>query len=298
MASIGEWQGIWTRYHMADGALSASPAFSAVCELRRGGADHEATLEQTNTFYEGETGTAPRVAAMPPLSAAAFAAMPDRNSVLLVPTTAAVVWSTLDFAAAAPPSGTGRGALLELIARFQSRRARIVLQYGAAEGAAGGTRWRLQGITSIRDGCGAAAPQATPSSTGAPRFWEEAPATTRGWMWEAHRVAVGPSKGESSSRGHGWAVDLPEESSTGALNGTLSAELDTAAGRVDVPEPDLLVHAPDELSFNGGGGVTLSMAWAASRDACLRVGAGFDAYGRLHRVGCEYWKHLHGTEGS
>jgi len=303
LSGIGEWRGAWTRYQMADGRLQASPAFSAVCALTTGvctTSEEPSAIEQTNTYYEEGANVAPRVVTMPVLTADSFGELPlKKNSLIVLPDDAALVWSTLDFAAPPPPpvaagaAAPPRIAAVELVCRFRSNRARVVLLYFGDGGVAtdGATTWRLQKLTSIRDSC-QAGPYDAPSfpTSEHPSFWAGQPASSEGWIWEVKEVGVAAAAG-------GWASELPETKTSGSLDGTLADQLDAAGARTDLPEPDLLVHAPDALRFGGENGARgeteISLTWSAEKDVCLRASVVIDAQGRLSAARSSYWRHLH-----
>lgn len=297
VANVAEWRGVWTRYQMAsDGRLIGAPSFSGVCALKKGGcasrgAGEPPVIEQSNTLYEAGADVEPRVVIVPPLTLDSFAAFPtERNSVILFPDESVLVWSTLDFNTVTQPptkGGIPRMAAVELACRFRSSRARVVFVYGAEDSDAGGPpRWRLEKFTSIRDTC-QAGPHDAPSApaAGTAPFWQGQPATADGWIWEVHEVAVG---------GAAWQAELTEVRSSGSLDAPLAAHLDYAAARPDVPEPDLLIHAPDELIFAGDAAVTfIAMTWSPERNVCLRAAVAINGSGKLQSVRSSHWKHLH-----
>ena len=274
VAGIGEWRGTWTRYQMLEGRLQAAPAFSAVCALSpsvvsTSGVEHSA-IAQTNTYYEGAD--APRIVPMPVLTADSFCALPSKNSLIVLPDTGVAFWSTLDF------SSRQNTAAVELICRFRSRRARAVLLY---MGDPDGVQWRLDKFTSIRD---ALDDSPFPESK-LPGFCEQKPASSPGWTWTTNEVKV--------ATGDVWAADLPESSASGSLEGVLLQQLDVSKARADVPEPDLLVHAPDTMAFDGSGAKTsISLTWSAEKDTCVRASLIIDPNGKLSTLRSSHWRHL------
>jgi len=137
-----------------------------MCALKKGGCANASTgesvhralaaIEQTNTYYEEGPDAAPKVVSMPVQTPETFGALAaDKNSLIVLPDESALVWSTLDFAAALPPVADGatsppRIAALELVCRFPSNRARIVLVYHGDPGGADTTvHWHLVGWLSV-----------------------------------------------------------------------------------------------------------------------------------------------------
>jgi hypothetical protein len=311
-SSIAEWRGVWTRYQMSDGRLQAAPAFPAVCALKKGGcaysgeSGHRAltAIEQTNTYYEEGLDAAPKIVPMPVQTPETFGALAaDKNSLIVLPDDVALVWSTLDFAAVPPPhsdgaTGSPRIAALEFVCRFRSNRARVVLIYLADPSGADKTvHWRLAKLTSIRDNCQAGPHDApAPPRADLPRFWEKGPVSSDGWIWEVKEVAVARGSAEVDGVAE-WDTDLTESKSSGSVNGALVELLDATTARFDVPEPDILVHAPDELSFGGAAAprreTVISVTWSAEKDVCLRASVVIDARGKLRTVSTSYWRHLH-----
>lgn len=313
-SSIAEWRGVWTRYQTSDGRLQAAPTFSAMCALKKGGCANASTgesvhralaaIEQTNTYYEEGPDAAPKVVPMPVQTPETFGALAvDKNSLIVLPDESALVWSTLDFAAAPPPVADGatsppRIAALELVCRFRSNRARIVLVYHGDPGGADTTvHWHLAKFTSIRDNCQAGPHDApAPPRADLPRFWQGAPVSSDGWIWEVKEVAVSRGSAEVD-RVAEWDADLTESKRSGSLDGALAEQLSAATARSDVPEPDILVHAPDEMSFGGAAAsrqeTIVSLTWSAEKHVCLRASVVIDARGRVRTVSSSYWRHLH-----
>jgi hypothetical protein len=307
--SIAEWRGVWTRYQMSDGRLQAAPTFTAVCALKKGGCGEAASrppaaIEQTNTYHEEGPASAPTVVPMPVQTPETFGALAaDKNSLIVLPDDSTLVWSTLDFAAAPPPvtdgaKGPPRTAALELVCRFRSNRARVVLIYRGEPGAADMTvRWRLAKFTSIRDNCQAGPHDApTPPLADLPPFWQGDQMASDAWIWEERKVAVL----RDSAGGDGgavWDAELTESKSSGSLDAPLAEQLNAATARSDVPEPDVLVHAPDEMLLGGDTAprqeTVVSLTWSAEKDVCLRASVVIDARGRLRTVSSSYWRHLH-----
>lgn len=313
-SSIAEWRGVWTRYQMSDGRLQAAPTFSAVCALKKGGCANAtsselsnralAAIEQTNTYYEEGPDAAPKVVPMPVQTPETFGALAaDKNSLIVLPDDSALVWSTLDFAAAPPAVTEGatsppRMAALEFVCRFRSNRARVVLVYRSDPSSADTpVHWRLAKFTSIRDNCQAGPHDApAPPRADLPGFWQEGPVSSDGWIWEVKEVSVARGSAEADEV-PAWDADLTETKSSGSLDGALAEHLDAATARTDVPEPDIMVHAPDEMYFGGAAAprreTVIALTWSADKHVCLRASAVIDARGRLGTVSSSYWRHLH-----
>eukprot|EP00967_Tisochrysis_lutea_P084640 scaffold118447_cov31-Tisochrysis_lutea.AAC.1 len=308
---VAEWRGVWTRYHMVDNHLLAAPSFSALCALKTGGQEAGRNslpvIEQTNTYFEPGCDAAPRVVPMPVQSIDSFIALPsEQNTLIVLPDDNALIWSTLDFAAlpqsqASDRDGRPRVAAVELVCRFRSNRARIVVLYQCNSSSAAETVWNLVKFTSIRDSC-LAGPQDVPRTPGTdiPHFMRTQPALSDGWIWEVKKVSIagdGHAPRSAPSGSIQWDFELSESKSSGSLDGPLVDHLSTSTARSDVSEPDILVHAPTELRFGDLDGrqeeANISLTWSPEKDVCLRVAVHISANGRLKYASSLYWRHLH-----
>lgn len=263
--AVGEWRGSWRRYD--DKMKPTHPPAQATCSLR---ARDSGALEQKNTYDDKSTHT---------MTLASAEDLARANGLMLAFDDGAAVWCTLDIARqAAQPERADRAAV-ELIARHRSQRARAIFQYGCDEGSA----WRLHGLTSIRDTCQVGP---LPEECPPPHFRERSPATRRGWIWQSRKVHVSDASGR-------WESELLETEASGEMHDTLALELTGDAGAMAVPEADTLFHGPSDHLH----GATLSFAWEAARDVCLRVSVAYGADGRLRSATSEYFKHVHWMVG-